>query len=145
MTGGGLFVYRYRFIHHGNFATLAMRWAIEVYFKEAKQHLGLLKEQSNHYAAYIASIHLAAIRFCLLAIAKQRQGASSMRQEVCSNSTVSFASRLWQVFRVIIAGALDELKAISADAITLAPETIDAHVQCFFVQALQLDPGTIRL
>ena len=29
----------------------AMRWAIEVYFKEAKQHLGLLKEQSNHYAA----------------------------------------------------------------------------------------------
>jgi len=27
----------------------AMRWAIEVYFKEAKQHLGLLKEQSNHY------------------------------------------------------------------------------------------------
>jgi hypothetical protein len=33
-----------------------MRWAIEVYFKEAKQHLGLLKEQSNHYAAYLASI-----------------------------------------------------------------------------------------
>ncbi|TAN52168.1 MAG: hypothetical protein EPN21_04725 [Methylococcaceae bacterium] len=27
----------------------ALRWAIEVYFKEAKQHLGLLKEQSNHY------------------------------------------------------------------------------------------------
>ena len=25
-----------------------MRWAIEVYFKEAKQHLGFLKEQSNH-------------------------------------------------------------------------------------------------
>lgn len=29
----------------------SMRWAIEVYFKEAKQHLGFLKEQSNHYAA----------------------------------------------------------------------------------------------
>ncbi|MEI6269344.1 MAG: transposase [Methylococcaceae bacterium] len=25
----------------------AMRWAIEVYFKEAKQHLGFLKEQSK--------------------------------------------------------------------------------------------------
>src|SRR5208283_6063138 len=25
----------------------AMRWAIEVYFKEAKQYLGFLKEQSN--------------------------------------------------------------------------------------------------
>jgi SRSO17 transposase len=35
----------------------AMRWAIEVYFKEAKQHLGFLKEQNNHYAAYVASIH----------------------------------------------------------------------------------------
>ena len=54
-----------------------MRWAIEVYFKEAKQHLGLLKEQSNHYAAYLASIHLAAIRFCLLVIAKQTQGCEN--------------------------------------------------------------------
>jgi len=127
----------------------AMRWAIEVYFKEAKQHLGLLKEQSNHYAAYIASIHLAAIRFCLLAIAKQMQGANSiaqMRQRVCSNSTdISFASKLWQVFRAIISGALDELKAILGDTITLVLETIDAHIQCFFVQALQLDPRTIRL
>jgi IS4 transposase len=34
----------------------ALRWAVEVYFKEAKQHLGFLKEQSIHYAAYIASI-----------------------------------------------------------------------------------------
>jgi SRSO17 transposase len=127
----------------------AMRWAIEVYFKEAKQHLGLLKEQSNHYAAYIASIHLAAIRFCLLVIAKQRQGANSiaqMREKICSNSTdISFASRLWQVFRVIISGALDELKAVLGDALTLVLETIDAHIQCFFVQALQLDPRTIRL
>ncbi|CAE6490229.1 conserved hypothetical protein [Nitrosomonas nitrosa] len=109
----------------------------------------MLKEQSNHYAAYIASIHLAAIRFCLLAIAKQMQGANSiaqMRQRVCSNSTdISFASKLWQVFRAIISGALDELKAILGDTITLVLETIDAHIQCFFVQALQLDPRTIRL
>ena len=58
--------------------TYSLRWAIEVYFKEAKQHLGFLKEQSNHYAAYIASIHLTAIRFCLLVIAKQMQGAASI-------------------------------------------------------------------
>ncbi|WP_419611435.1 hypothetical protein, partial [Thiolapillus sp.] len=40
---------------------------------------------SNHYAAYVASIHLAAIRFCLLVIGKQMQGASTiaqMRQEL---------------------------------------------------------------
>lgn len=127
----------------------ALRWAIEVYFKEAKQHLGFLKEQSNHYAAYIASIHLTAIRFCLLVIAKQTQGVSSiaaMRQRLCDNSTdISFAAKLWQVFRALISGALDELKAVVGDAVMLIMETIDAHVQCFFVQALQLDPKTLKL
>jgi len=127
----------------------AMRWAIEVYFKEAKQHLGFLKEQSNHYAAYVASVHLTAIRFCLLVIAKQTQGESSvalMRQKLCSNSAdISFASKLWQVFRAVITGAMDELKAVLGDAVALVMETIDTHIQCLFVQVLQLDPRTLRL
>ena len=127
----------------------AMRWAIEVYFKEAKQHLGLLKEQSNHYAAYIASIHLAAIRFCLLVIAKQTQGCENItqiRQSLCNNtSDISFAAKLWQVFRAIITGALDELKTILGDAVTLILETIETHIQYFFIQVLQLEPKTLRL
>ncbi len=127
----------------------AMRWAIEVYFKEAKQHLGLLKEQSNHYAAYIASIHLTAIRFCLLVIAKQTQSCENItqiRQSLCDNTAnISFAAKLWQVFRAIITGALNELKAILGDAVTLVLETIETHIQCFFIQALQLDPKTLRL
>lgn len=44
----------------------ALRWAIEVYFKESKQHQGFLQEQARHYACYVASIHLTALRFCLL-------------------------------------------------------------------------------
>jgi hypothetical protein len=127
----------------------AMRWAIEVYFKEAKQHLGLLKEQSNHYAAYIASIHLTAIRFSLLVIAKQTQGCENIpeaRQNLCHNSAnISFAAKLWQVFRAIITGALDDLKTILGDAVSLVLETIEIHIQCFFVQVLQLDPKTLRL
>ena len=127
----------------------ALRWAIEVYFKEAKQHLGFLKEQSNHYAAYIASIHLTAITFCLLVIAKQTQGAASialMRQTLCNNSTdISKACKLWQVFRAVITGALDELRAVLGDAATLVMETIDAHIQCLFTQVLQLDPRTPQL
>ena len=126
----------------------AMRWAIEVYFKEAKQHLGFLKEQSNHYAAYIASIHLTAIRFCLLAMAKQTQGADNIagvRRGLCSNSMdISFASKLWQVFRIVITGALDDLKVLG-DAVTLVMETIDAHIECWFLQVLQLDARTLRL
>ena len=102
-----------------------------------------------NYAAYIASIHLTAIRFCLLVIAKQTQGAASialMRQKLCSNSTdISFAGKLWQVFRAVITGALDELRVVLGDAATLVMETIDAHIQCLFTQVLQLDPRTLRL
>lgn len=127
----------------------AMRWAIEVYFKEAKQHLGFLKEQSNHYAAYVASIHLAALRFCLLMIAKSLHQASSIpeiRSQLTANATsIDYAARLWQVFRAVIAGALDELKALLGEVLTQVMETIERHVQSFFVQALQLDTRTLRL
>ncbi len=129
--------------------TYSLRRSVEVCFKEAKQHLGLLKEQSNHYAAYVASIHLTAIRFCLLVIAKQMQGAvniSTVRQSLCSNSAdISFAGKLWQVFRAVITGALDSLKAVLGDAVAMVMDTIDAHIECFFVQVLQLDTKTLRL
>jgi hypothetical protein len=122
---------------------------VVVQFKEAKQHLGFLKEQSNHYAAYIASIHLTAIRFCLLAIAKQTQGAdciAGVRQAMCSNSTdISFAGKLWQVFRAVITGALEGLKAIMGDAVAIVMDAIDAHIECWFLQVLQLDARTLRL
>jgi SRSO17 transposase len=127
----------------------SMRWAIEVYFKEAKQHLGFLKEQSNHYAAYIASIHLTAIRFCLLVVAKQTQGADSIsgvRQAMCSNSAdISFACKLWQVFHAVITGAVEGLKAIMGDAVAIVMDAIDTHVECWFLQVLQLDTRTLRL
>jgi hypothetical protein len=92
---------------------------------------------------------LAAIRFCLLVIAKQMQGCvniTQIRQSLCSNTAnISFAAKLWQVFRAIITGALDELKVILGDAVTLVLETIESHLQCFFIQVLQLDPKTLRL
>ncbi len=129
--------------------TYSLRWAIEVYFKEAKQHLGFLKEQSNHYAAYVAFIYLTAIRFCLLVIAKQMQCAvniSTVRQSLCSNSAdICFAGKLWQDFRAVISGALDSLKAVLGDVAALVMETIDAHIECLFLQVLQLDPKTLRL
>jgi hypothetical protein len=31
------------------------------------------------------------------------------------------------------------------DAVALVIETIEKHINCFFVQALQLDPKTLRL
>jgi SRSO17 transposase len=128
----------------------AMRWAIEVYFKESKQHLGFLQEQARHYACYVASIHLTAIRFCLLIIAKQQHGASGvaqMRQQIVGNATnIDFAARLWGCcFRALMVGALQELKPMLGDKVNLAMGAIDLHVERFFVQALQLDSLQLRL
>jgi SRSO17 transposase len=127
----------------------AMRWSIEVYFKEAKQHLGFLKEQSNHYAAYVASIHLAAIRFCMLVVGKCLHNASGIcdvRKQLTANvASINYATQLWQVFRAIISGALDEMKALLGELMDQVMETIERHVQTFFVQALQLDTRTMRL
>ncbi len=44
----------------------SLRWSIEVYFKEIKQNLGFLKEQTGDYAVHYASIHLCAIRYILI-------------------------------------------------------------------------------
>jgi IS4 transposase len=44
----------------------ALLWGIEVYFKEAKRHLGFLKEQTATFASHTASIHLCAIRYLML-------------------------------------------------------------------------------
>jgi hypothetical protein len=80
----------------------------------------------------------------LLVIAKKNYGATgivAMRQTLCQNSTdISFASKLWQVFRAKISGALEKLKSIQGDALTMVLETIEAHVQSFFVQALPFTP-----
>jgi hypothetical protein len=58
---------------------------------------------------------------------------------------INYAARLWQVFKAIISGALNELKELLGDAVTLVIETIEKHINCFFVQALQLDPKTLQL
>ena len=55
----------------------ALRWSIEVYFKEIKQNLGFLKEQSGRYQFAYASVPLAAVRYLLLFEAMLRQGQLS--------------------------------------------------------------------
>ena len=127
----------------------ALRWGIEVYFKEAKQQLGFLKEQSTHYSAYIASIHLTALRFCLLLLARHEEKTArvsdSRNQMIESLCNLDFASRLWGLFRALIAGALDELKAQYGERVTQILGHIDRTVKQFFEQVLQMDCFTLRL
>jgi hypothetical protein len=86
---------------------------IEVYFKEAKQKLGFLKEQSRHYSAYITSIHLTGLSFCLLLSAKYEKGAarlSEVRNDFeKSLSCLNLASKLWELFKALMTLAVNEM------------------------------------
>ena len=127
----------------------ALRWGIEVYFKEAKQHLGFLTEQTRTFASHTASIHLTAIRYLMLVYAQQQDTelrVCDIRSRIKDQmTTLDFAQRLWQVFRALISGALDGIKnkfGKTTDIIMLA---IDKRVEDFFVQALQLDVFTLEM
>ena len=41
--------------------------------------------------------------------------------------------------------ALDSLKAVMGDAVAMVMDAIDAHIECWFLQVLQLDARTLRL
>ena len=91
----------------------SLRWSIEVYYKEIKQHLGLWKEQSGRYQIAYASVHLAALRYLLLFEAMLRSGRLSygeIRDRQSGQIVVlTYAALLWQLFRALIEGALESL------------------------------------
>ena len=127
----------------------ALRWGIEVYFKEAKQHLGFLKEQTATFTSHTASIHLCAIRYLMLVHNKlkdQDTRIGEFRSQIQDQlDLLSFAGRLWQIFRAIISGALGDLQETLGCSADTVMRTIDKRVNEFFVCSLQLDAFTMRL
>lgn len=127
----------------------AIRWSIEVYFKEAKQYLGLLKEQTETFASHIASIHLTAIRYLILIQAKLEHIDSRVcdaRHHLNTQlETLDFAKRLWGLFQILISGALEGMRESLGSLVPTVMSVIEESIQGFFVQALQLDTFTMRL
>jgi SRSO17 transposase len=127
----------------------ALRWGIEVYFKEAKQHLGFLKEQTWTFASHTASIHLTAIRYLLLVYAKNESEncrICDIRSQVSDQlTTLDYAKRLWILFRALISGALDNLNQGLKKSSRKIMDMIDVRVSEFFTQALQLDAFTLKM
>ncbi len=127
----------------------ALRWGIEVYFKEAKQHLGFLAEQTTSFASHTASIHLCAIRYLMLVHTKlggQEARVGDVRASIQNQlDTLSFAGQLWQIFRALISNSLHELQKVIGCEAGKVMQVIDRHVQEFFVQSLQLDVLTLQL
>lgn len=127
----------------------ALRWSIEVYFKEVKQNMGFLTEQSGRYQFSYASVHLAAIRYTLLFEAMVKSGGLSygeVRDKATGSLQVlSYAGLMWQLFRTIIEGALDSLvQSLGSEIVERVTEAIDEAVESFLNRALQIEPKLIR-
>ena len=128
----------------------ALRWSIEVYFKEIKQHLGFLKEQSGRYELAYASVHLAALRYLLLFEAMLRRGQLAYGQIRDRESgrllTLSYAALLWQLFRALIEGALEGLvRDLGRKVVRKVLATIDQTVEEFLNDALQMSPEHVAV
>jgi len=128
----------------------ALRWSIEVYFKEIKQHLGFLKEQSGRYELAYASVHLAALRYLLLFEAMLRSGQLSYGEirdrESGRLQTLTYAALLWQLFRALIEGALGELvRDLGRTVVKKVLAAIDQTVEGFLNEALQMSPPQVAV
>jgi hypothetical protein len=126
----------------------ALRWSIEVYFKELKQHLGFLQEQSGRYELAYASIHLSAIRYLLLFEAMLRNGRldyGQVRDQLTDQLQVlTYATLLWQLFRALIEGALEGLaQEVGRPVIEKIMQAIDQTVETFLNEALQINPAQV--
>ncbi len=126
----------------------SLRWSIEVYFKEVKQHLGLLKEETGHYVNHYASIHLTAIRYLLLSHMLMTEGdgfLGKIRDRVKKSlQLLSFATLLWELFKALIFGTLDQLKSLlGEDILQTVKDAINGTVTDFLTNVLQLDPESM--
>lgn len=126
-----------------------LRWSIEVYFKEAKQHLGFLQEQTRSFASHVASIHLTAIRYLILVYHHleydvERPGA--VRTEIQAQLNLMMAaSQLWQLFRMVIHRALEGMTLAIRGEQDQIMAVIDKEIEEFFVRSLQLDRFTMEM
>jgi len=128
----------------------SLRWSIEVYFKELKQNLGFLKEQSGRYQLAYASVHLAALRYLLLFEAMLRAGQLNYGEirdrESGRLQMLTYAALLWQLFRALIEGALERLvRDLGRKIVKKVLAAIDQTVEEFLNQSLQISPPQISV
>jgi hypothetical protein len=127
----------------------ALRWSIEVYFKEVKQNFGFLAEQSGKYQVAYASIHLAAVRYLLIFEAMQRNGNISFGEQRDLQSgkllVMSYANLLWGLFRAIITGVFEQLEEeIGKEMIEKLTDGIDGAVDLILNDALHMSSSQVR-
>ena len=124
----------------------SLRWSIEVFFKESKQHLGWLNNQSADYVSTYASLHLAPIRYILLlhgAICSMdgAQSLSDLRRRQNKKLTLlNYMGLLWDLFVQMIFGILDGLSnRFGREKINEIKQALAAELDDFISQAFQFD------
>jgi len=90
------------------------RWAIEVFFKEAKQRLGLGQEQGRSFAAQVYSVTQAFFRYSLLAYLQEHDERSQtigdlFRQMEEETGKLTYLERLWQYLAAFLKTVLNTL------------------------------------
>jgi hypothetical protein len=91
-----------------------LRWSIEVFFREAKQRLGLGKEQSRCFAAQVFSTTQAFLRYSILAYLLDKEPTDStigdMFHQIAQEAgTLTFCERLWGYFSTVLRQCLETL------------------------------------
>jgi hypothetical protein len=87
--------------------TYAKRWSIEMFFRDAKQHLGLGKGQNRDFDAVIAHISFVVIRYQLLSFmirfSEQREPIGPLFETVSDQVVqTTILARLWHFFKHLI-------------------------------------------
>lgn len=126
----------------------ALRWSIEVYFKEVKQGMGWMKEQSGRYTVHYASIHLAAIRYMLVFGLMLQNGQikfGQVRKQMSgAMEQLGFAAALWEFFKAILNGVLDQFCNTLGNKVLAAIKTaISETIEEYLFQALQINDEAV--
>jgi hypothetical protein len=88
------------------FEIYAIRWTIEVFFKESKQLLGLGKCQSNHFDAQIADATLSIMRYTILSYEKQKRSYQTLgglfREFKSQTTELLLNQRIWGLLQKLL-------------------------------------------
>lgn len=123
------------------FQMYSLRWNIESYFKEAKQYLGFLSEQSSNYVVHYASVHLTALRYSLLVYLCDQyfEGAYAQTRKDLSDhfEMLAFTQISWAWFQQGLSGVLDEL-GLNTNLIEEIKKKMELAVQTMLMESLFL-------
>ncbi len=120
----------------------AIRWTIEVFFKEGKQLFGLGKEQANDFDAQIAAVTLVMMQHILISI-KYRFGNYESKGEVFKQAKVEvfkyrLSDRLWGLLLAILAIIAELFEGCDEDELIekmFYNEKATQKIECFIKYA----------